>query len=101
MNMKQLKVPWNNCHSPSVVVPSANVPPAMAKDPLFVNKTTADQLQLNIFQPIMQRFVSQQVAASISNGTVTNAAALLRHLITTTVNFRSTQVNSRPSAFPR
>jgi hypothetical protein len=101
LNMKELQVPWNNWSSQLALIPPTNVPAAMTTDPLFVNAQGADQLELVTFQPIMNQYMTDMVSSSISNGQVSQVSTLLRRLVTnTTINFRSSQVQSRPSAFP-
>jgi hypothetical protein len=102
LNMKELKVPWNNWRSQAAQIPARNVPPAMASDPLFLNATNAENLQSNVFEPVMAGFMEERVKAAISStGQVTDPPALLRPLITnTTVNFTSSQVVARSAAPP-
>lgn len=94
LNMKELTVPWNNWNSPSATISAANIPPAVAQDPIYQNLTGADRLQSN-FQNAMFVLTMNWVSSNISNGTVSNVPELLRRLIvTTTMNFQSSQVTA-------
>src|SRR6266404_2609376 len=52
LNMKELTVPWNNWHSSKATISAANIPPAVAQDPIYKSLTVADSLQTN-FQGAM------------------------------------------------
>jgi hypothetical protein len=94
LNMKELTVPWNNWHSTAVSISAANIPAAVANDPLYQNLSTADKFQTN-FQGTMFNFTTNWVNSNIQSGAVSNVSELLRRLIvTTTVNFASSQVRS-------
>lgn len=94
LNMKELTVPWNNWNSSATGISAANIPPAVAQDPIYKNLNIANQFQTN-FQSAMFNFTVNQVSSNISSGTVSNVSELLRRLIvTTTVNFQSSQVTS-------
>lgn len=95
LNMKELTAPWNNWHSPQAGVSTLNVPVAMANDPLFLHLTGADKLQA-VFQGAMFSYTEQTVKAAIAKDrTVAQPSELLRRLIvTTTINFRASQIPS-------
>lgn len=89
LNMKELVPPWNNWASPRSSISAANIPAAVAQDPLYAGLSGADVLQNNV-QSLQSRYTQGLVASSIKNGTVDNVPALLRRLIeTTTINFAS------------
>jgi hypothetical protein len=89
LNMKELIPPWNNWGSPDATISAANIPTAVAQDPLYVALSGADVLQNN-FQGLQSHYTQGFVASSIKNGTINNVPALLNRLInTTTINFQS------------
>lgn len=97
LNMKELTPPWNNWSSNAALISPQVVPEAVASDPLFQNATNAGQLQNN-FQGSMFTYTSNWVASYVQNGTVSNVSELLRRLlVTTTVNFVASQVQSSAS----
>jgi hypothetical protein len=92
LNMKELATPWSNWHSPRASIAAANVPAAVASDPLYGALTGADGLQNN-FQGLQSRYTQGLVASFIDgSGTISNVPVLLKRLITTTtVNFGASQ----------
>jgi hypothetical protein len=94
LNMKELTVPWNNWNAPGTTISTANIPPALAQDPIYKNLSGADTLQTN-FQNAWFLQTTNWVSGSINNGTVSNVSELLRRLIeTTTINFQASQIKS-------
>lgn len=94
LNMKELTAPWNNWNSNFATISAANIPPAVAQDPIYTSLSSANQLQIN-FQSAMFNLTMNQVSSSISGSTASNVSELLRRLIvTTTVNFQASQVTS-------
>ncbi len=95
LNMKELTPPWNNWHSPQGAISSANVPQAVAQDPLFTGLQGADKFQV-LFQGAQFNFSRNWVSKSVSGGDVSGAPELLRRLIlTTTVNFAASQTRTQ------
>ena len=99
MVMKELRQPWDNWHSmnasisPDVLAP--NDP--LREDPLFLQRTGAEHLERSVVRPGVQRWNAARVANAVAlDGTITDAAFLVRQLFTTTtVNLTSSTLESR------
>lgn len=100
--MKELARPWNNWHSELATVAPLNVPEAVASEPLFAQRAGGDQLEPLIRSAFQTYYLAWLRANFQRQGTtvrLTQANEMLRHLTTnTTVNFESSQVQSRGAA---
>lgn len=92
--MKELTAPWNNWQSQLGTIDPGVVPAAVAADPIFQNLTGAQTFQQDIQGGVFQ-YTSKWVQKSVQNGNINAPSELLRRLIlTTNVNFASTQTLS-------
>lgn len=99
---KELEFPWNNWHSQRAFVSSASVPTKVASESFFQLRRGAEIFE-GVVRASFQRYYQNLLAERTRKvGQTTYASEvdeMLRHLTsTTTVNFKSTDVQSDPKS---
>jgi hypothetical protein len=101
--MKELRFPWNNWHSivpGAAVIPTEAVPEALRRDPLFLHKQGAEDLERLVRFWIEKATQARVTAFTQGPNTLLGGADLLRPLFeTTTVNLTSS-TDASESASP-
>lgn len=97
--MKELRQPWVHWHAPAAgIAPEALAPDdPLRDDPLFRERATADQLEITVVRPGIQRWNRARLTRALhDDGTWTEVRSFLRQVLgTTTVNLVTTDRVSR------
>ncbi len=94
--MKELKIPWSHWHSESSAIAEDALAPGdpLRTEPLFVDRTGAQVLQVGVVQPGIDRWTEARVRKTLLPGHC-DPRPLVRHCLeTTTVNLISADVAS-------
>jgi len=90
--MKELKLPWLNWHSISASITDDALAPddPLRKEPLHLQRTSADRLQKEVVEPGIWRWNESRFKKLFQNGVLKRADEFLRQILfATTVNLTS------------
>jgi hypothetical protein len=92
LNMKELKIPWQNWHSEAAGIKDDILDPAdpLRTEKLWTARSPAQELERTFIRPGVVRWMQARFAACIDGGRLTRLPEFMRHLLeTTTVNLTS------------
>jgi hypothetical protein len=92
LNMKELKMPWQNWHSEAAGIKDEILDPAdpLRAEKLWTARSPAQELERTFIRPGIARWMQARFAACINGGRLTRLPEFMRHLLeTTTVNLAS------------
>ena len=97
--MKELKRPWVHWHSPAArILDSALAPDdPLAAEPLWVNRSQADEFERAIARPGIQRWTAARIERRTRDGRLTSLPEFMRQVLdTSTINLAASPL-SRPA----
>jgi hypothetical protein len=99
MVMKELRAPWSNWHSMRASIQDNVLAPtdSLRTEPLFVNRTSAHELEVGVVKPGIDRWTRARLAkaSSADGSTISEVPSFLRQVIdSTTVNLISSDMES-------
>ena len=96
LNMKELKRPWVHWHSPAArILDSALAPDdPLAAEPLWVNRSQADEFERAIARPGIQRWTAARVERRTRDGRLTSLPEFMRQVLdTSTINLAASPLS--------
>src|SRR5262249_30256237 len=97
LNMKELKIPWQNWHSEAGGIKDDVLAPndALRAERLWSDRTGAQELERTFIRPGIVRWVEARFSSCVANGRLNRLPEFMRHVLeTTTVNLTSSAVEN-------
>jgi hypothetical protein len=92
LNMKELKIPWQNWHSEAAGIKDEMLDPAdpLRAEKLWTARSPAQELERTFIRPGIVRWMEARFTACMDGGRLTRLPEFMRHILeTTTVNLTS------------
>jgi hypothetical protein len=92
LNMKELKIPWQNWHSEAGGIKDDVLAPGdpLRAEKLWTDRTGAQEFERTFIRPGIVRWMEARFAACVANGRLDRLPEFMRHVLeTTTVNLTS------------
>jgi hypothetical protein len=97
LNMKELKIPWQNWHSEAAGIKDEILDPAdpLRIEELWTARSPAQEFERTYIRPGIVRWMQARFAACVDAGRLTRLPEFMRHVLeTTTVNLTSSAVEN-------
>jgi hypothetical protein len=97
LNMKELKIPWQNWHSEAAVIKDEILDPAdpLRTEKLWTARSPAQEFERTFIRPGIARWMQARFAACIDGRQLIRLPEFMRHVLeTTTVNLTSSVVEN-------
>ena len=101
LNMKELKIPWQNWHSEAAGIKDDILAPddRLRTEKLWTGRSPAQQFEISVIRPGIIRWMEARFAACVEGNLLTRFPEFMRHVLeTTTVNLTSSVAESRQLA---
>jgi hypothetical protein len=101
LNMKELKIPWQNWHSEAAGIKDDILAPEdrLRSEKLWTGRSPAQQFELSVIRPGIIRWMEARFAACVDGNRLTRFPEFMRHVLeTTTVNLTSSVAENRQLA---
>jgi hypothetical protein len=98
LNMKELKIPWQNWHSEAAGIKDDILAPddKLRSEILWTGRSPAQQFEISVIRPGIIRWMEARFAACVDGNRLTRFPEFIRHLLeTTTVNLASSVAENR------
>jgi hypothetical protein len=103
LNMKELKLPWQNWHSEAGGIKDDVLAPddPLRAEKLWIDRTGAQEFERTVIRPGIVRWMDARFAACLANGQLNRLPELMRHVLeTTTFNLTSSATENGQLANP-
>jgi hypothetical protein len=97
LNMKELKIPWQNWHSEAAGIKDEILDPAdpLRAEKLWTARSPAQEFERTFIRPGIVRWMQARFAACLDGGRLTRLPEFMRHILeTTTVNLTSSDAEN-------
>jgi hypothetical protein len=101
LNMKELKIPWQNWHSEAAGIKDDILAPddRLRAEKLWIGRSPAQQFEIGVIRPGIIRWMEARLAACVDGNRLTRFPEFMRHVLeTTTVNLTSSVAENRQLA---